>query len=363
MGKHTLIKKSSSDKRTHADLKRLQQLPLEQKINLSLRRIEQFYKRFNGQVYISFSGGKDSTVLADLVWSLFPDIVAVFSNTGLEYPEIVTFVRKKSKTHNVIEVKPKKTFNKVINDSGWAVVSKVQSMALNRCASAINRLRDAVTIKEHNEAYRALDYRLNGRINKKTGKKENAGVVSKKHQYLINAPFKISERCCDVLKKNPFKNYNNSSGKKPFIGTMAEESKLRTDDYIEHGCNMFNKKEPQSAPMSFWTEQDVLEYIVKYKVDYCDKIYGDIVATKPHLQMDIFGAPDEKQEYKTTGEKRTGCMFCMFGLELETKANNGENRFTRMAKSKNKKHRDIHHNLMHGLGGKHVCEFMNLPWK
>lgn len=189
MSKQTLIKKPSSNKRTHADLKRLQALPLEQKINLTLRRIEQFYNRYDGKVYISFSGGKDSTVLADLVWSLFPDVTAVFSNTGLEYPEIVEFVEETAKSHPVEIIKPKVTFNKVIEKYGWAVVSKVQSMAISRY---------------RNGNQEAKDYRLNGRINKDTGKKEKSGVISKKHQYLINAPFRISETCCNHLKKKSF---------------------------------------------------------------------------------------------------------------------------------------------------------------
>lgn len=139
---------------------------------------------------------------------------------------------------------------------------------------------------------------------------------------------------------------------------MAEESKFRLDLYLKHGCNMFNKKSEQSSPLSFWTEQDILEYITKYNINYCREIYGDIFEVKKFLQVDMFGSKDESQEYGLTGCKRTGCMFCMFGLEQETKANNGENRFTRMKKT----HPQIWRHLMYQLGGRHVCNYMNLPW-
>jgi len=83
------------------ELKERLKLPLEIKINMSIQRIIQWYEYYNGNVYISFSGGKDSTVLNHLVRSIYPNVPAVFSNTGLEFPEIVSFVRE---TDNVIWV-------------------------------------------------------------------------------------------------------------------------------------------------------------------------------------------------------------------------------------------------------------------
>ncbi len=68
------------------DAKRLEELralPLERKIQISQARIIEWYRHFNGKVVVSFSGGKDSTVLLHMVRSIFPDVKAVFSNTGL----------------------------------------------------------------------------------------------------------------------------------------------------------------------------------------------------------------------------------------------------------------------------------------
>ena len=44
---------------------------------------------------------------------------------------------------------------------------------------------------------------------------------------------------------------------------MAEESRLRTQEWLKNGCNGFDMKEPKSMPMSFWTEQDIYIYISK----------------------------------------------------------------------------------------------------
>lgn len=64
-------------------LKQRQSLPLHLKVELSKNRIKQFYEHFDGNVYVSFSGGKDSTVLLHLVRSLYPEVPAVLSTQDL----------------------------------------------------------------------------------------------------------------------------------------------------------------------------------------------------------------------------------------------------------------------------------------
>jgi len=78
---------------THQILKQRQGLPLEAKIIFSQKRIREWHDHWLGQTYIAFSGGKDSTVLLDLVRELYPETPAVFCDTGLEYPEIKDFVK------------------------------------------------------------------------------------------------------------------------------------------------------------------------------------------------------------------------------------------------------------------------------
>lgn len=108
-------------------LKELQALPLYRKIGISVARIIEWYQYWNGKVYVALSGGKDSTVLLHLVRSIFPDVPAVFSNTGLEYPEIQKFVRS---IPNVITVYPKVNFREVITRYGYPLIGKEISEAI-----------------------------------------------------------------------------------------------------------------------------------------------------------------------------------------------------------------------------------------
>ena len=143
---------------------------------------------------------------------------------------------------------------------------------------------------------------------------------------MLDAPFEISDKCCGVMKKTPMKRYSKETGRKPILGTMAEESRLRYQKWLQHGCNAFETKEPKSQPMSFWTEQDVLHYIKKFNVPYAS-VYGDIVPTSKDEQIEgQLTAFDVLNDYettqlKTTGASRTGCIFCMFGCHLEKEPN------------------------------------------
>ena len=130
------------------------------------------------------------------------------------------------------------------------------------------------------------------------------------------------------MKKNPIRKYEKGTGRKPITGIMAEESNLRRQSWLRTGCNLFEGKKPQSKPLSFWTEQDILHYIKKYDVPYCE-VYGDI-HVKPHgvdvpdNQIDIvdyLSCYEPEDTLETTGCKRTGCMFCMFGCHLEKEPN------------------------------------------
>ena len=105
-------------------LKQLQALPLEVKILKTQQRITEWYEYWGGQVYVSFSGGKDSTVLLHLVRELYPEVPAVFVDTGLEYPEIKEFVKT---FDNVVTLRPKKSFKEVIETEGFPVISKKNS--------------------------------------------------------------------------------------------------------------------------------------------------------------------------------------------------------------------------------------------
>ena len=112
------------------DLRQRQALPLQAKILMTQRRIREWVDYWHDDVYVSFSGGKDSTVLKHIVDSVYDNIPAVFVNTGLEYPEIQNFVREvkaeKYKCFNpdVEILRPEMRFDEVIRKYGYPVASK-----------------------------------------------------------------------------------------------------------------------------------------------------------------------------------------------------------------------------------------------
>ena len=299
-------------------LKLRQAMPLEDKIRFSKRRIEEWvdYYGVDG-CNVSFSGGKDSTVLLHLVRSLYPEIKAMFVDTGLEYPEIKQFVKT---IDNVDIIRPKKMFNQVIEDYGFPIISKEVSECIDQARKAL------ITGK--------YQYRL-AKL-KDTSNPYNCA----KWAYLLDAPFKISNQCCNVMKKGPAHRYYKETGRVPMIGTLAEESRLRTQQYLKQGCNGFNNKIPTSNPLAFWTEQDILEYLVKFNVPYAS-VYGDIVQ-------------DENGKYHTTGCQRTGCMFCGFGCHLEK----SPNRFQKLKETHPKQYDYIINKL--GFGA--VLDYINVQY-
>ena len=309
-----------TNKHTSYDLKQMQSVPLQGKIIMTQQRIQQWYEHFEGHVYVSFSGGKDSTVLKHIVDSMYDDVPAVFVNTGLEYPEIQQFVRsiKAGKyecfNSDVEIVRPEMRFDEVINKYGYPVVSKEVSNTVYGARHGGGTGKWKLT-----------------RLQKLRGEyKDKDGNISKynykKWEFLLDAPFEISDKCCNIMKKKPSKGYEKNTGRKPFIGTMASESRLRYQKWIQHGCNAFSGERPTSQPLSFWTEQDVIHYIKQFNVPYAP-VYGDIVPTSEGEQIegqlstfDILGEYDGTL-LKTTGCSRTGCIFCMLGCHLEKEPN------------------------------------------
>ena len=141
-------------------------------------------------------------------------------------------------------------------------------------------------------------------------------------------PIPISHYCCEVMKKSPMRKYGKESGLYPMMATMAEESRVRKQAWLRTGCNSFEGK-IQSKPMSFWTEQDVLLYIVQNKLDICS-VYGDIIAEdQDGNEYDAGGLLMDGCKLRCTGCQRTGCIYCAFGTHLEK----GKTRFQRLAET------------------------------
>lgn len=145
-----------------------------------------------------------------------------------------------------------------------------------------------------------------------------------------DVPVLISHMCCSKMKKSPMHKYQSANKYRPILATLAEESRVRKQGWIRHGCNAFESKNPMSQPMSFWTEQDVLSYIAMYGVEIAS-VYGDIVSMgedgNEYPPLDITGKPN--CDLKCTGCQRTGCIFCAFGFHREK----GETRFQMLART------------------------------
>lgn len=319
---------------TREGLKFLQNQTLERKVRITQTRIFEWYVHYKGQVYISFSGGKDSTVLLDLARRMYPDIEAVFVDTGLEYPEIKEFVKSKE---NVTILRPKMSFREVIKKYGYPIISKEVSDAIY-CA------------RNKPDGHRAKKFDPNSEYCLKYGKRFDLS----KWKFLLDSDIPISHMCCNVIKKDPVKKFEKETGKYAILGTMACESKLRKNSWIKTGCNAFDAKRPMSQPMSFWTEQDVLHYIKQFDIPYCE-VYGDIVPKSEGIGQ--IAMDNISTDLMTTRCQRTGCMFCMFGVHLEKEPN----RF-QMMKLTHPKQYDYCIREENGLGLGKVLDFIGVKY-
>lgn len=234
-------------------------MPLDMKVAYSKTIIQKFFIENDGKIYVGFSGGKDSTVTLDLVRQLYPNTPAVYFDTGMEFPENRKFVKT---FDNVVFMTPKLTYKQIIEQYGYPCIGK-------NCAHFIDLAQRG----------------------KKSGIDQmNADTKYgyKKYKWMIDAPFKVSEKCCNIMKKEPAKRYHRETGRVPIIGTRTEESTIREHVFIEYGDIHTSHDIPICAPLSIWTEKDVLNYIELNKIRLSD-LYN-------------------------MGYERSGCMFCMFGI-------------------------------------------------
>jgi 3'-phosphoadenosine 5'-phosphosulfate sulfotransferase (PAPS reductase)/FAD synthetase len=297
-----------------SELQMLQALPLEVKIAKSQARIREFYNKMSGNVYISFSGGKDSTVMAHLVHSVYPEVPMYFMNTGLEFPEIQKFCREQGATI----LRPERSFVDVITQYGYPLITKEIAEGIYFARRIINGKKRKATLTRTtlNKRREFLGQRVYVDTNGAVSMKNSRFNKTKYLALARDTDFMISNRCCFYMKKSDFGKMRRKQGIAPYVGTTAEESKLRTESWLMYGCNTFQEGHEASRPISFWTEQDILRYIYKFDVAYCP-IYGEIV----HDEVSDF--------YYVTAHKRTGCIFCLFGMH----AAKGKSKFQELAES------------------------------
>lgn len=280
---------------TNEELRRLQKEPLERKVIMSRQRVREWVSKFGVEgVYVSFSGGKDSVALLDLVRKDYADVKAVYIDTGLEHPSVRKIALEEE---NCEIVRPKMNFKQILTKYGYPMISKQQSEYIDEYRRA--------------KSQKVKDIRLNGNA-------KGFGKIRPEYLFMLEAPFRVSDFCCDYMKKHPAEDYEKKTGQHPILGIMADESRERKTNWIKYGCNAFDIKRPKSLPLSFWREEDVLKYIKVNNLEIADT-YGDIIP-KGNVggQMtigDLLG--DIEQEYTTTGVKRTGCLFCGYGIRQD----------------------------------------------
>lgn len=269
---------------------------LDQKVTEACHRIEELYYETDGKCYISYSGGKDSTVLLALVKLCeevytIPEnaIPAVFVNTGIEMGVTIDFVKRVQRGYypNVIEIRPSRSFDWCLKEYGKPIKSKLRSEFLNRWHTG----------KRTDNVVRNL---VEGLTN--SGKKAQRTVLADKDVHMLHDDFPImpSKACCQILKKAPFKTYAKLNGIKGYAyGVREAEGGARSLNAFALApkkggriCTSIAGGIVKKAAIIDWSDEDVDEFIKKYNVPL-------------------------SRAYTEYGFHRTGCMACPFALDID----------------------------------------------
>lgn len=244
-----------------------------------MEKIKQIIKQFGeDKFYISFSGGKDSTILHYLVDMALPNnkIPRVFSNTGIEYQKIVEFVKQLADKDERFEIiTPNRNIKKTLEEVGYPFKSKEHSTKLD-------------SYQRGSRANSVMKYaNLDGKNN---GSKYTCPQLLK-YQFSDEFKIKVSPFCCNELKKKPFKQWQKENNKSiTMTGMRAEEGGQR-----EHMTCIVtrNNEVVKFHPLAVVSEEWEDWFIEKYNIQLCELYY-------PPFNF-----------------KRTGCKGCPFALQLQ----------------------------------------------
>lgn len=213
----------------------LRSMPLEAKIIQTKFLINQAVRTFGeDHCYISYSGGKDSTVLSHITKQLYPNILHLFANTTNEYPETLKHIQWEIKENhtNIVIVYPIDSkgemwnFKKVVEHYGYPMFSK-------RVSNAIRTYQHAKTPRTKQNSIDYIERNF------------------KKYQKYMELP--ISDKCCDKLKKEPLRRKAKELGMKCVIlGILASESYQREKAWLEYGCNVFINLKTTNVSLSLF---------------------------------------------------------------------------------------------------------------
>lgn len=269
---------------------------LDEKVTEACHRIEELYYEADGKCYISYSGGKDSTVLLALVklceevYTIPENVIpAVFVNTGIEMGITVEFVRwvKQNYYPNVIEIRPDVSFDWVLKKYGKPIRSKLRSEFLGRWQSG-SRTRSVY-----------MNF-VEGETN--SGKHASRTKLADKDAHMLSDEFPVraSSKCCAILKKKPFKKYTEQYGTKGYAyGIREGEGGARTLNTRalapkkgDRVCTSISGGIIKKAAIIDWNDEDIEEFIARYNVPL-------------------------SRAYTEFGFHRTGCMACPFAMDVD----------------------------------------------
>lgn len=227
--------------------------------------------------YLSFSGGKDSTVLHYLIDMALPDnhIPRVFIDTGIEYKLIRDFVHEfASKDSRFVVLTPKIPIKKVLEKYGYPFKSKIHShyLSIFQNSSFTDYVSSYVGLNGCNTKFlcpRSLLYQFSP-------------------EFTLN----VSEKCCDKLKKQPIHSWEKANKRSvAILGVRTDEGGIRGE---KNGCVVLDgdslKKFKPLNPVPDEFEDD---FISRFGIKLCDLYY-------PPYNF-----------------KRTGCKGCPFSLDLQ----------------------------------------------
>lgn len=304
----------------HQEMLMKQNVPYSIKVRMAQDRIRAFIEecdRRDLNYHVSV-GGLDSIVLGHLIRSMGYDEkrVPFVSASTLEDKSI----QQVHKEMGCIVVKPLKSKVNILQDEGFPVLSKKIANKIDTLAHPTEKnktVRHAIITGECGEqGHFATDSKMRLPM---TYLKLFGGLDQEGAALGYGKPdFKVSHKCCYYLKEAPCDNWAKEHNSVPFLGLMASEGGQRADALEENGCNYFGKTTARSCPFAFYFHSDVVHLAVDLGVHIPD-IYGDIKISE---EKNDFG----DYEYSTTGEQRTGCSMCGFGIQLE----NRPHRFDRL---------------------------------
>ena len=302
----------------HNQMVALQSLPYEVKVGKAKQRIREFIYGcdqlgFNTHVSV---GGLDSITLLCLIRSMNIDIPAV-SVSVLEDKSIIQI----HKQLGVTMLKPLKTKHEILQEEGFPVISKkiaTKIMALQEPTEGNATIRHAIITGECGEkGHFATNsaMQLPKRWLELFGGYENENEGT---NYKV-PPFKVSSKCCEIMKERPCDIWAKENNSKPFLGLMASEGGRRQEALEEHGCNYFGKTTIRSAPFAPFLRNDLLQLALDLDVPI-PEIYGRIEG-------------DPNGNLRTTGAQRTGCEMCGFGVHMEKRPHRFDKLYDRNPKA------------------------------